>query len=229
MASCRLPSGKRLPPQSPEEADVKRRPAQVFVYKTASHWAVVFCFDDGVNSVVELTPIYLVGLGRINWRCKTLDTSMEQWLAKGDVPYVLWTSGRELWVRTSPEKVLQLCRSNPCNGEKYDLLRQNCERWIRALLVEGLGIHTEALPISQGVRAVPVGVYWVAMLATAWTAARLAFAAAATTPLGLAYAGLALFTVIGLFVQTGIFDSWMSKIEEDDVSTDSGSIPAAKT
>eukprot|EP00927_Polykrikos_kofoidii_P050624 TRINITY_DN44517_c0_g1_i1.p1 TRINITY_DN44517_c0_g1~~TRINITY_DN44517_c0_g1_i1.p1 ORF type:complete len:338 (+),score=32.39 TRINITY_DN44517_c0_g1_i1:87-1100(+) len=141
------------PDQQAQEADNDGRIAEVHIVGSgfASHWAVVFCFDGGRTFVCELTAINQQGerFNANNWIFQEV-AGLDEILRERQCGRL---AHEQIQIRTSPGELLWRCKTNPRNGEPYHLLEDNCQRWVRTLLVEGFNVDQASLPTDAAVVA----------------------------------------------------------------------------
>lgn len=113
-----------------------------------SHWAAVFDFGDTLR-VVELCANG--GEEGMRWCyndwCVTETSSLTEWInAYGCSNKVMPSTDAG---SCSPQLLLQRVQSHPMNRQLYEMLFNNCQKWVIRLL-ETFGIPEDKLPLAVG-------------------------------------------------------------------------------
>merc|ERR1712232_1228198 len=116
--------------------------------------AAIFTFHDD-SSVAQCYVVQLTAIDGDGNRFRQNQWRFEK--VQGDLQLYLESEGfsqldhpRITVPQTSPADLLRMCKTNPRNGMMYGLLCDNCQRWVRVLLVDGYGVDPDKLPVRAG-------------------------------------------------------------------------------
>lgn len=93
-----------------------------------------------------------VRFGAVDWVFRVLSTTLSDYLEHdgGVLQCRHKIEHPDITVHTSKAELLHKCRTNPMNYTQYDINSNNCQLWVKLLLVEGLGVDRETLPRRWG-------------------------------------------------------------------------------
>eukprot|EP00928_Gymnodinium_smaydae_P079593 TRINITY_DN63489_c0_g1_i1.p1 TRINITY_DN63489_c0_g1~~TRINITY_DN63489_c0_g1_i1.p1 ORF type:complete len:468 (-),score=101.22 TRINITY_DN63489_c0_g1_i1:339-1742(-) len=183
--------------------DATVREARVFLasdrqLQMVGHWVAIFQFGPEDLCVCEENAVDADGIrfGAVDWVFRVVESSLECYLEQdgGVLRCCHLIEHERISVHTSKAELLHRCRTNPMNYTQYDINSNNCQLWVKLLLVNGLGVDQALLPRRwgevNGTLAVSAGA-----LATGIAAAT--FAPAAGLVCGLSAASLGAAVVSG--------------------------------
>jgi len=121
---------------------------------TIGHWLAIFQFSETELCICEETAVDSQGVryGGNDWVFRTVAGTVEDYLERdgGALQVRHRMEHEEIVVETSAAEILHKCKTNPMNYIQYDINSDNCQRWLKVLLVEGLGVDTKKLPTRWG-------------------------------------------------------------------------------
>lgn len=93
-----------------------------------------------------------VRFGAVDWVFRVLNMTLSEYLEKdgGVLQCRYRIEHQDVTVQTSKAELLHKCKTNPMNYTQYDMNSNNCQLWVKLLLVNGLGVDRETFPRRWG-------------------------------------------------------------------------------